>query len=467
MKKYSAITTILGMMFISNLYAAPNVNHRAPIIDDYVNYQIGGGNVVPYSPTDTLPNQLTVGASWKGDFMCGNFDFDASIMEDVAGKAKETFNSLYSNVIQSAQGAVASLPALAIQRANPQLYDMLTNGLYQAKLDFADLKTSCEELGNKAMDIAADGKWREAAKLENWKNKLSKGKNLIAKNVKKETEEDGGKNGVTWVGNEKRGGENQKPIKVVNDVVSAGYNILQNRSSLDNSSIASSSCSNRLCATWKNPKEAAEWTTDVIGDQTETTCDNCGDKKSTKAGVGLTQKIDKESLEVKKSFQKALNANRITNEMLANISSSTLPITRNVLEKLRDEPNAALIATKLSNEVALSRVLEKALMARRSLIAGMREPYVANQTQAVDTAEKYLTLLDREINQIKLELDLQKALGNNTALLILNRAKANAAAVSSSAMGDAGAITTLDKAPEQKQNIRTFSTKKKQFNLGN
>ena len=57
----------------------------------------------------------------------------------------EGFKDLYSNVIESATGAVASLPAMVIQRANPQLYDILTNGLYQGKIDFNSLKTAVKK----------------------------------------------------------------------------------------------------------------------------------------------------------------------------------------------------------------------------------------------------------------------------------------------------------------------------------
>ncbi len=35
-------------------------------------------------------------------------------------------------MISSATGAVASLPAMVIQRANPGLYELLTNGTLQA-----------------------------------------------------------------------------------------------------------------------------------------------------------------------------------------------------------------------------------------------------------------------------------------------------------------------------------------------
>ena len=76
--------------------------------------------------------------------MCGNFDIKTSIKNQLNGLT-EGFKDLYSNVIESATGAVASLPAMVIQRANPQLYDILTNGLYQGKIDFNSLKPAVKK----------------------------------------------------------------------------------------------------------------------------------------------------------------------------------------------------------------------------------------------------------------------------------------------------------------------------------
>ncbi len=46
------------------------------------------------------------------------------------------FKNLMGDVIQGATGAAASLPAMVIQRANPGLYDMITNGVLQANVAF-------------------------------------------------------------------------------------------------------------------------------------------------------------------------------------------------------------------------------------------------------------------------------------------------------------------------------------------
>lgn len=77
--------------------------------------------------------------------MCGNFDIKTTVKNQLNG-ITEGFKDLMSNVIESAKGAVASLPAMVIQRANPQLYDILTNGVYQGRLDFNRLKTSGEAM---------------------------------------------------------------------------------------------------------------------------------------------------------------------------------------------------------------------------------------------------------------------------------------------------------------------------------
>lgn len=50
--------------------------------------------------------------------MCGNFDISTTVKNQLNGLT-DGFRNLMSNVISSATGAVASLPAMVIQRANP------------------------------------------------------------------------------------------------------------------------------------------------------------------------------------------------------------------------------------------------------------------------------------------------------------------------------------------------------------
>ena len=116
---------------------------------DKVFYQIGGGSAIMPAPSRKRPHELTLGIGWNANLMCGNFDIKTTVKNQLNG-ITEGFKDLMGNIIQSATGAVASMPAMIIQRANPQLYDLLTNGVLQGRLDFDNLKTSCEELSNKA-----------------------------------------------------------------------------------------------------------------------------------------------------------------------------------------------------------------------------------------------------------------------------------------------------------------------------
>ena len=51
-----------------------------------------------------------------------------------------------------------------------------------------------------------------------------------------------------------------------------------------------------------------------------------------------------------------------TFENLREAGSTSLPITRGVIEALRDEPDQDLLARRLASEVALSSVLENCLL---------------------------------------------------------------------------------------------------------
>lgn len=136
-----------------------------PVLSDYMHYAIGGGSAVSAPASRGTPNQYGLGIGWKSNLTCGNFDIKFSIKNQLNG-ITEGFKDLYGNIIESATGAVASLPAMIIQRANPQLYDMLSNGLYQGKLDFNNFKTNCEAMSNQLADLTMDSKLAKMAELQ-------------------------------------------------------------------------------------------------------------------------------------------------------------------------------------------------------------------------------------------------------------------------------------------------------------
>src|SRR5690606_35925419 len=119
------------------------------------------------------------------------------------------------------------------------------------------------------------------------------------------------------------------------------------------------------------------WAVRVLGEQEQRTCDSCT-KTVTMPGVGLTPVIQQEyegKLEALQELVAGIQPTSFDNLQAA--SSASLPITRGVIEALRDEPDQDILARRLASEVALASVLEKALLLQRTLLTGRGEPNVA------------------------------------------------------------------------------------------
>ncbi|EEJ5469280.1 integrating conjugative element protein [Salmonella enterica subsp. diarizonae serovar 60:k:z] len=333
-------------------------------ISDWMYYRIGGGAAIPPSATRRNTFPLTAGVSWNSDMMCGNFDIDTTVRNQLNG-VTDGFQQLMGEVIESATSAVASLPAMVIQRANPQLYDLLTNGVLQGRLDFDKSLLSCQKMAGKMTDYALSPAWTQSAQAENYQGIAASEKDAVRADQR--AAEKAAEKGKRWVGGEHRGGKGQPPIKLVRDTTVAGYNILNNRSATSTSSVSSNDCQGELCQVWSKPDDAAQWLTRVVGEQTINVApdnDQSGDtdqQSGAQSSVGLTPLIQEEQ------------------------------------DKIQP------------------------LMARRTLLAGMREPNISGEKEAQTALTQTTAQLDQELSQLKLELDMRQALADNAALTILER----------------------------------------------
>ena len=394
------------------------VHHRGSVIGDDVLYSIGGGRAVSMGPVGQMQH-LGVGIGWDSNPICGDMSITTTLQNQLNG-ITNGFQTIMSQVIQNATAAVASLPALIIQRADPGLYNLLTNGILQARLDFDRSKLTCRAIANRMAD-AAGGQlgWDQLAEGMALKQAVA---STDAVSAIEQAETSRGNDGVPWVGGGNAGGAGQNPIRVVSDVTRAGYNLLNGRGATDTSPIDSITCGNRLsCQTWPSPEAATDWATRVLGEQEHRTCDGCLKTQAT-AGVGLTPLIQEEyetRLEALRDL--VTGASATTFENLEAAGSTSLPITRGVIEALRDEPDQDVLARRLASEVALASVLEKALLLQRTLLAGRKEPNVAANQLAQDAIAHESSLLEQEINNLKTELDLRRELAANSPMAIIQR----------------------------------------------
>ena len=420
----AAITLVVGVAWGQTRIDPNAVNVSGSVIGDDVLYSIGGGRAVSMGGAGNMQS-IGVGVGWNSNLICGDMSITTTLQNQLNG-ITNGFQTIMSNVIQNATSAVASLPALIIQRADPGLYNLLTNGILQARLDFDRSKMTCRAIANRMADMAGgQAGWDQLAEGMALRDAVS---STDAVSAIEQAESNKGNNGVPWVGGGNAGGSGQSSIKVVGDVTRAGYNLLNERSATDTSSIARSACGNRLtCQTWSSPQAAADWATRVLGEREQRTCENCT-KTQTTPGVGLTPMIQEEYETKLQVLQELVTGARPTT--LANLDaagSSSLPITRGVIEALRDEPDQDVLGRRLASEAALSSVLEKALLLQRTLLTGKKEPNVAANELAVQAVDQENSALEQEINNLKTELELRRTLAGNSAMAIIQRHSIRAA----------------------------------------
>ncbi|EBM5747142.1 integrating conjugative element protein [Salmonella enterica] len=422
-----ALTAVLVSFFCHSALAVDS-NYsmdQQGAIADALYYQIGGGSVITPALTRRNTQLLNVRAGWNADLMCGNFDISTTVRNQLNG-VTEGFQDLMGNVIQSATSAVASLPAMIIQRANPQLYDLLTNGVLQGRVDFDKSQLTCQKMAEKMTDFAYGSAWTQSAKAENYQTVATSEADAVR--AEKKVEKEAASKGKTWVGGQKRGGSGQQPIKLVGDTTKAGYNILNQRSVTDTGSISTSQCQGELCQVWSKPEEAASWMTRVVGEQTinvapdNDASGNSEEKTGSQAGVGLSPLIAEEQEKITEVLKELVSGSiKPTYENLSKASGGSLQLTRGVVEALRDEPDVAVLVQRLSGEMALARVMEQALMARRTLLAGAREPNIAAEKEAQAQLNQTTLQLDQELNQLRLELEMRRMLADNASTSVLTR----------------------------------------------
>jgi len=420
----AAVTLVVGAARAQTRIDPNGVNVSGSVIGDDVLYSIGGGRAVSMGGAGNMQS-IGVGIGWNNNLICGDMSITTTLQNQLNG-VTNGFQTIMSDVIRNATSAVASLPAMMIQRADPALYNLLTNGILQARLDFDRSKMTCRAIANRMADMAGgQAGWDQLAEGMALRDAVGSTDAVAAI---EQAEANKGNNGVPWVGGGNAGGSGQSSIKVVGDVTRAGYNLLNGRSATDTSSIAPSACGNRLtCQTWSSPQAAADWATRVLGEREQRTCENCT-KTQTTPGVGLTPVIQEEYEAKLQVLQELVTGARPTTPAnLDAAGSSSLPITRGVIEALRDEPDQDLLGKRLASEAALSSVLEKALLLQRTLLTGKKEPNVAANELAVQAIDQENSALEQEIDNLKTELELRRTLAGNSAMAIIQRHSTRAA----------------------------------------
>jgi integrating conjugative element protein (TIGR03755 family) len=405
--------------------SASQVLHAAqgPTEDSLWYYEIGGAEPVSVPANPAVVSVTLGGSAQLGlGYSCGKFDPVAAVtntLNDIGAGV----DNMMAAMTAAATSAIAALPALILQRANPGLYDLFQNALIKAEETMQLATKSCEQMEAEI----AQGKNPYAdlitlSKGNDWKVQMGIGGN-DAVTAKDTVESSNGDNGVPWIGGQ-AGGSGQPVLEFTGDIVEAGYNINMNRAVTDTTPVPAASAT-RLSEIWSSPAEARDWTVDVVGENIVTTCDTC--RKDSIPGTGLLPKLYQESATVTTEIQNLVSG--ATPPTLANLDQITAPgvaITRQVIEAIREMPPSeqSLIMGRLVSEISTARTVEKALFARRLLLSGRQVPEVYATEVAREHADTSIAELDKEIENLLFETRVRKEVVSDTVATLLERAAA-------------------------------------------
>jgi len=391
---------------------------KGPTEDGLWYYEIGGAEPVS-PPANPLVVPVTLGGSVQlgMGYSCGKFDPVAAVTNTL-NNIRSGADNMMNAMTAAASSAIAALPALILQRANPGLYDLFQNALLKAEETMKLATKSCEQMEAEI----AQGKNPYAdlitlSKGNDWKMQMGIGGN-DAVTAKKAVEASNGDNGIPWIDGQ-AGGAGQPMLRFTGDLIQAGYNINMNRPI---NAVGPPAATTRLSEIWNTPADARSWVVDVVGENIVTTCDTC--RKDSVPGTGLLPKLHQETAVVTVDLQNLVSG--AASPTLANLDKITAPgvaISRQVIEAIREMPatEQSLIIGRLVSEISTARTVEKALFARRLLLSGRQVPEVYATEVAREHADSSIVELDKEIENLLFETRVRKEVVSDTITVLLQR----------------------------------------------
>lgn len=422
----------LLIMAISN-----NVAHAvpAPTEDPFFYYQIGGAapvTVAPNSAMTTTSISIGGGVELGLNYSCLKFDPVLAIT-NLFNNFNALADQFVNQMVTAAGAAIASLPALILQRASPGLYDLFQNQLLRFEELVSISTKSCQRMEQEIRQgINPYEDFLTISVGSRWKQEMGFGGVGSATNdvitAEQNVASDDGCAGAPWAlgtmigGQRYAGGCGQPPIQPAGDTIFVGYNLQTGQPpeqtgppTLPPGPLP------KAVEIWATPEEARNWLQSVVGDLEITTYG--GGPRGAKAGYGLVLEMEQTSDTIEADIMDLVNGTvDPTRPSLDNVSGPQTGITRAIIDttKLLSPTEQTIVVARLADEVAIERVLDKAIIARRLLITGMKEPNIlSNGGAALEVIEEAVDKIEKEIETLMFETNTKQQLVNNTARLLL------------------------------------------------
>ncbi|HBC3474112.1 TPA: integrating conjugative element protein [Vibrio parahaemolyticus] len=363
---------------------------------DVLHYTLGGGPVISLPARAKHIDSHGLGVSWDMNLQCGMLDPELTVQNQLNG-VTDGFQDMMGDMLTNATSAVLSLPGYYLQKKDPGLYDLMTNGVLQGKFDFDDARTSCEEMVSTMGEMTKEDAYRALARAEAWTNAVKSGDAVQAK---EDVLDDMGDSGITWVGGAKYGGRNQPAINATTDATRVGFELLTDEEQKE--------ARQGLYQYWDDKEAMSDWVSNVIGSQTIQTGMDKSQTEST-PGIGLSQEVTTEGMALESELRQAL---------LDDVETAHFP--RVLLDALKERQVDDNTLSRISSELALSHTIEKALYARRALLSGKYEVNIAQHGTAQDDITDAVHRLEGEIDMLRYEAQVRQDIGTRTALSVVD-----------------------------------------------
>jgi len=422
-----------------------NDGHALNIVPSNSNYyyRLGGGSDFSMPPV-TDQRDITLGGDTNTNlgYTCDGFNPAISIAHTI-NNIKESAEGLSKDVINSATAAVGTMPMYLLQKASPEIYNLVQNAMTNAADTFHLSMKSCQD----SLDQIKTGKspyqdWFSISDSQGWMNyskQAQQGQNVDINTAKKQITKNPEQYGVPWVHKGlNSGGTNgdQVPIKVIYDVVVAGFNAMIDKNrALDSQDPTPKN--SELARYWKTPQGAGKWAQLVLGDITISS--KKGDDE-THAGVGLVTLLRtgpddtyvRNDLTCAKNIRKKLvelvqSSSYPSGEELQKVSSNEMMITPDVIASIRNRTTEeqAVSISKIAEDVSIQNLVDEALLLRRILIAGSQTKPVQNVKAAMSTIQRTIIQLDNDIKSLKFEHDIKQQFSSSTLETVLGNETAD------------------------------------------
>lgn len=411
----SAVAAAVALMALTDFAAAQN--QQVPRSNSSLYYRIGGGHpAARASNPGAVALRLGIGGSLRLNYSCGRFDLGASWSQLMNG-----FSQLGTQITGAVRAGISALPLYVLQRAQPGLYELFQTYSKKADIAVSAALQSCEQM--EAQIKAGNdpyAQWIGLAKGEGWAAQAATNNDVVA--AKANVETNNGNAGVTWLGGVRAGGFTQNPIRPINDLAVAGYNVTMNHPVTSSNTANFTNTQLPLAKAFSTPQEAADFATSVLGDLSVATCDgpSCPNKGA-QAGTGLKPKYEAEIPTAQSQLNAVIGTSNPSYANLEALSAPGVSVTTEVVRAIRELPSdmQAIAAQRLAREVALARTIDKALIVRNLLITGLTLPEPQKFEPAREDTEKRIAALNRYIDDLLFETRVRREVVSETSQALL------------------------------------------------